>query len=133
QRWLLVLHEPRRTAALASFQKRIQRERSKLDKAAKKLQRQIFNCAEDAHQALARFNEKYTYHTIIADVTASERYAQPGRPSQASETVTDWHLTLTISTDEDAIAQAQKPLGKYIIATNVLHEQMLPAEELLTL
>jgi transposase len=133
QRWLLVLHEPRRKAELASFQKRIQRERTKLDKAAKKLQRQIFNCTEDAHQALAHFNEKYRYHTIIADVTASERYAQPGRPTEASETVTDWYLTLTISTDEDAIAQAQKPLGKYIIATNVLNEQMLPAEELLTL
>ena len=31
QRWLLVLYEPRRKAALAGLEKRIQRERTKLD------------------------------------------------------------------------------------------------------
>lgn len=133
QRWLLVLHAARRQSELAALEKRIQRERTKLDKASKKLKRQAFNCAQDAQKALERFNKKYNYHTMIAEVTSSDRYAQPGRPTQASQTVTDWHLTLTISTDEDAIAQAQKPLGKYIIATNVLNEQLLPAEELLTL
>ena len=133
QRWLVVLYEPRREAELASFEKRIQRERTQLDKATKKLQRQAFNCAEDAHKALERFNKKYTFHTITGDVISSERYAQRGRPTETSETVTDWHLTLTIMTDDTAIAQAQKPLGKYIIATNVLDEHVLPAEELLTL
>jgi transposase len=133
QRWLLVLYEPRRQAELASFEKRIQRERTKLDKAAKKLQRQVFNCAEDAHSALKRFNKKYCYHTVTGDVTSSQRYAQPGRPTETSETVTDWYLALTISTDDEAITQAQKSLGKYIIATNVLDQHALPVEELLTL
>ena len=133
QRWLVVMYEPRRKAQLANFDKRIQRERTKLDKAAKKLQRQVFNCAEDARKALNRFNKKYRFHAITGDASSSERYAQPGRPTETSETVTDWHLTLTISTDEQTIAQAQKPLGKYIIATNMLDEQTLPTEELLTL
>lgn len=133
QRWLVVLYEPRRQAQLANFEKRIQRERTKLDKAAKKLQRQAFNCAEDAHKALDRFNKKYSFHTILGEATASERYTQPGRPTENSETVTDWHLILTVTTHDEAIAQAQKPLGKYIIATNVMDEQMLSAEELLTL
>ncbi len=133
QRWLVVLYQPRREAELAGFQKRVQRERTKLDKAARKLQRQVFNCAQDAHNALDRFNKKYSFHTILGQATASERYTQPGRPTENSETVTDWHLNLTITTDEEAIAQAQRPLGKYIISTNVLDEQKLPAEELLTL
>lgn len=133
QRWLVVLYEPRREAELAGFQKRVQRERTKLDKAIKKLERQAFNCAQDAHKALERFNKKYNFHTILGEVTASQRYTQPGRPTETSETVTDWSLTLTIATDDEAIAQAQKPLGKYIIATNVLDTDTLPAEELLTL
>jgi len=133
QRWLVVRYEPRRQAQLANFEKRIQRERTKLDKAAKKLQRQAFSCAEDAHKALARFNKKYSFHTIIGEATASERYTQPGRPTETSETVTDWHLILTVTPHNEAIAQAQKPLGKYIIATNVMDEHMLSAEELLTL
>ena len=133
QRWLLVLNQPRRQAALAGLEKRIQRERTKLNTATKKLERQVFNCAEDAHQARARFNKKYSYHTITGDVSSHERYRQRGRPTQTSETITDWYLTLTISTDDSAIVHGQKPLGKYIIATNVLDEQTLPAEELLTL
>jgi len=133
QRWLLVLCEPRRKAALAGLEKRIQRERTTLDKAANKLQRHVFNCAQDAQKALQRFNKTYPFHTIIGQVTASQRYAQPGRPTENSATVTDWHLRLTITRDDQAIAQAQKPLGKYIIATNVRDEQTLPTEELLTL
>jgi transposase len=133
QRWLVVLYEPRRKAELAGFEKRVQRERSKLDKAAKKLERQAFNCTQDAQKALQRFNKTYKFHTIIGDVTSSQRYAQPGRPTATSEMVTDWHLHLTMTRDDDAIAQAQKPLGKYIIATNVLDKQTLTTEELLTL
>ena len=133
QRWLMMLYEPRREAALIGFEKRIQRERDKLDRAAKKLQQQAFNCAQDAQKALENFNKKYTYHTITGDVSSSQRYALPGRPTEASEIVTDWHLNLTITRDGDAIAQAQKPLGKYIIATNVLNMQTLSTEDLLTL
>ena len=133
QRWLIVFYEPRREAALTGFQKRIQRERTKLDKAAKKLERQAFNCAQDAQKTLDQFNKKYNFHTILGEANARERYTQPGRPTETSETVTDWHLTLTIASDDEAIAEAQKPLGKYIIATNVPDDDTLPAEELLTL
>ena len=72
QRWLLVLCEPRRKAALAGLEKRIQRERTTLDKAANKLQRHVFNCAQDAQKALQRFNKTYPFHTIIGQVTASQ-------------------------------------------------------------
>jgi transposase len=133
QRWLLVLYEPRRKAALAGLEKRLQRERTKLANATKKLQRHVFNCPQDAQKALQRFNETYQFHTIMGEVTSSRRYAQPGRPTDTSATVTDWQLRLTITRDDEAIAQAQKPLGKYIIATNVCDEQTLPTEELLTL
>lgn len=133
QRWLIILYKPRREAELLGFQKRVQRERTKLDKAARKLERQAFNCAQDARKALERFNKTYTFHTILGEVSSSERYTQPGRPTETSETVTDWYLKLTIATDNDAITQAQMPLGKYIIATNVLDDDTLPAEELLTL
>ena len=133
QRWLMMLYEPRREAELIGFEKRIQCERAKLDKSAKKLERQAFNCAQDAPKALERFNKKDTYHSATNDVTSSERYAQPGRPTAASEIVIDWHLHLTITRDDDAISQAQKPRAKYIIATNVLDQKTLPTDELLTL
>lgn len=133
QRWLVVLYVPRREAELAQFEKRIQRERQKLDKQAKKLQKQVFNCAEDTRKALKQFNQQYKYHQIRGEISSSERYAQAGRPTKASEKVTDWQVQLTIEQDALAIEQQQKPLGKYIIATNVMDEQVLPPEELLSL
>lgn len=133
QRWLLVLYVPRREAELAQFEKRIQRERQKLDQQAKKLQKQVFNCVQDTRKALEQFNQQYKYHQITGQISSSERYAQAGRPTETSEKVTDWQVQLTIEPDVTAIEQHQKPLGKYIIATNVLDEQALTPEELLSL
>lgn len=129
----MVLYVPRREAELAQFEKRIQRERQKLDKQAKKLQKQVFNCAEDTQKALKHFNQQYKYHQIIGEISSSERYAQVGRPTETSEKITDWQVQLTIEPDRVATAQHKKPLGKYIIATNVLDGQTLSAEEPLSL
>lgn len=133
QRWLVVLYAPRREAELAQFEKRIQRERRKLDKDARKLQKRVFNCAEDTQKALQRVNQQYKYHQVTGEISSTERYAQAGRPTDQSEKVTDWRVQLSIEIDDVAIEQAQKPLGKYLIATNVLDVQVLPAEDLLTL
>ncbi len=132
QRWVVVLYEPRRDKELAQFEKRILRERQKIDKQAKKLQRQVFNCAEDAQRALVRFDKQWKYHQITGAIGSSQHYAQPGRPTADSETVTDWHLHLTVDRDTAAIIRYQQPLGKYIVATNVLDGMELPSEDLLT-
>lgn len=132
QRWVVVLCEPRRDKELAQFEKRIQRERTKIDQQAHKLQRQVFNCEEDARRALIRFDKQWSFHRITGEVRSSQRYAQPGRPTPDSETVIDWHLHLTVERDAAAITQSQQPLGKYIVATNVLDETQLPTEDLLT-
>jgi len=132
QRWLVVLYEPRRDKELAQFEKRIRRERTKIDKQVKKLQRQVFNCEEDARRALTHFDKQWKYHQIDGEINSSQRYAQPGRPTTNSETVSDWHLHLTVERDEASITAYQQPLGKSIVATNVMEETELPTEDLLT-
>lgn len=132
QRWLVVLYLPRREQALAQLEKRITRELEKLAKAARKLQRQSFNCAADAQQALQRFTKQAKFHHVSGETRSRQHYTQPGRPTAASPQVTDWYLQIHLERDETAIAAQQAPLGKHIIATNVLDETALPAEELLT-
>jgi len=132
QRWLIVLSEARRQQELAQLEKRISREHDKLRKQVKKLQKQVFNCEEDARKALQVFTKPWKFHALIGDISSSERYAQAGRPKADSPTVSDWQIDLTFDRDELKISQAQQPLGKYIIATNVLDKADLPAEELLT-
>ncbi len=132
QRWLVVLYEPRREQERIRLDKQIARERVQLKKQVKKLERQTFNCAEDAQQALANFARQWAFHAVMGDVYATQRYAQPGRPTPDSAKVAAWHIQAAFEQDDQTIDQQQKPLGKYILATNELDPDRLPAEELLT-
>ncbi len=132
QRWLVVLYLPRREEELVQLNRRIERERNDVAKAIKKLARQRFSCAEDARQALAQFAKQWSFHAVSGEVAISERYRQPGRPTPDSPKLTAWHIRGTFQRDEVAIVQQQKPLGKYIIATNELDQDKCPTEDLLT-
>lgn len=133
QRWLVVLCEPRRDAEQQRLEKQLARERDLLAKQLKKLQRQRFNCAEDAWQALRQFAQQWAFHTVTGQVDRHERYATPGRPTPDSPILTEWQLQATAVRDNEAIVRQQQPLGKYIIATNELDAARLPAEALLTI
>jgi len=133
QRWLVVLYEPRQEAEQQRLDKQIAREHEQLDKQLKQLQRQAFNCAEDAQRALQQVDQQATFHAITDGVDRHERYAQRGRPTHDSPVHTDWYVQPTITLDEAAILRKQQPLGKYIIATNELDATQLPAEQLLSL
>lgn len=132
QRWLVVLYLPRREQELIQLDKRISREGEKLAKEVYKLQRQPFNCEADARRALQRFAKQVKFHHIIGEALPRQRYTQPGRPTADSPQVTDWYLHIHLERAEIAIAAQQAPLGKSIIATNVLDETILPTEDLLT-
>jgi len=133
QRWLIVLYEPRCTAEEKALEKQIERERDKLDKALKKLQRQVFNCEQDAQQALKRFDKQWKLHHVSGNIVSRERYAAAGRPTANSETVTEWTLATRATRNEAIIAQKKQPLGKYIITTNELDTENISADELLTI
>jgi transposase len=133
QRWLVVLYEPRREAEQQRLGKQRRREREKLDKQVKKLQKQYFNCEADAQQALAAFDTQWAFHRITGDVQAQTHYTQPGRPTPDSPTRTMWYIQAQVSLDEAALQDQQQPLGKYLIATNELDTKRLPTEALLGL
>jgi transposase len=132
QRWLVVLYEPRRDQEQRRLDKRITREYDQLGKQAKQLTRQVFNCQADAQQALDRFAQPWAWHMVTGELVTTTRYAQPGRPTSNSAVVTEWHLQITYEPDEQAIAQQQHSLGKYIIATNELDPTRLSTADLLT-
>jgi len=133
QRWLIVLYEPRREAQERALVKRVERERDKLDKALKKLQKQVFNCQEDAQQALKRFDKQWKLHRVSGASVSHKRYASAGRPTPDSETVTAWRIAASVTQDETMIAHKKQSLGKYIIATNELDTQILSPNKTMTI
>lgn len=132
QRWLVVYSEDRAQQEQTQMERQIEREQEKLGKQIKKLSRQRFNCEADADQALVKANRGWQFHHLTGSSQAHTRYAQAGRPTQDSETITDWQLEVDLERDEEKIKAREEALGKYILATNLLDEQELPAEELLT-
>jgi transposase len=133
QRWLVVLYKPHRQRDLKRLNKQVDQEQRKLEKQLKKLHKQTFNCEADAQQALADFDTQWTFHTVSGTVQSRQRYARPGRPTPDSEMITEWGVEATIVQDETVIEQHRKPLGKYIIATNITDVERLPPEALLSL
>jgi len=133
QRWLVVFSAARYQQDLVKLEKKIEREGEKLVKQIKKLVRQRFNCEEDAQKAFSKAAKAWKYHTLVGDISAHQRYAQPGRPTPESPKLIDWQIEASFEQDESKISASRKPLGKYILATNVLDTDGLPAEELLTI
>jgi transposase len=133
QRWLVVLYPPRRQAEQQRLDKQVAREGDQVDKQLRQLQRQTFNCQQDAWQALHQFSQQWAFHKVTGEVSSRERYAKPGRPTADSLTITEWGIQATATVDDAAIVAKQQTLGKYIIATNELDTTRLSAEELLTL
>jgi len=132
QRWLVVHSEARAQQEQTQLERKIEREQEKLGKQIKKLSRQRFNCEADADQALVKANRGWQFHRLTGNSKAHTRYAQAGRPTEDSETITDWQLEVDLERDEEKIRMRTEALGKYILATNLLDPQELPAEELLT-
>ncbi len=133
QRWLVVFSEARYQQDLVHLENQTARENKKLLKQIKKLERQSFNCEEDAHKAFTKTAKGWKYHTLVEIISAHSRYAKPGRPTSDSATVINWQVEVTLEQDEQKISQRRKSLGKYILATNILDQKELSPEEWLTI
>jgi transposase len=134
QRWLVVLYDPRRQRELAQLERQVAQEQGQAVKALHKLTRQTFACETDARAAAEQLGSSWKYHQLTALQTVfTVHYARPGRPRAHAPLKERWQVSATLVVDEQRLADARAPLGKYIIATNDLDETRLPATEMLSI
>ena len=62
QRWLIVQSEARKQSDLRQLEKRIKKSEINATSQLKKLQREEFNCHEDAMKAASKLSKKFKYH-----------------------------------------------------------------------
>lgn len=133
QRWALIYSEARRPQAQYTVGKQWRKQSDHDLKAFKKLGRTAFACEADARQALVDF-ENGLQATSLAQVTMRSlvRYGKRGRPGQNAQPD---HVRYQI---EGALASSLRARDAlidqhscFILATNDLDEQHLPAPELL--
>lgn len=134
QRWLLVFSQPSYDRAVATLEKKIEKERVSAEKALTQLANQEFDDPLAAIDAWQSVQKSWRYHFIESDVlTLVPHYDTPGRPrkDQCPDWVT-WQVDGRIVADDQAIAQAKGTQGKFVLATNELDQEQLSAEEMLS-
>jgi transposase len=132
QRWLIVWSEQAERRERATLQKRVSQEREEAEQAWKSLVRHEFPSREAAEEAVGRLTGKWVYHQAEVRYRPVTHYSQRGRPSPgAVPQRVGWRLEGEVVERSEAIAQAERGLGKFILATNELNEERLPAEEML--
>ncbi|MEM6613768.1 MAG: IS1634 family transposase [Cyanobacteria bacterium P01_C01_bin.72] len=133
QRWLVVQSESRKQADFKQLDKRIAKAQTKKAKTLKDLSAHPFACETDALDAAKLFAKKLKYHRLTnIGVQLKPHYAQPGRPPKGeSPQRYTYHLQAALVLDEAAVALVRNQAGRFILATNLLDDELWSNETIL--
>ncbi|MEO1376380.1 MAG: IS1634 family transposase [Cyanobacteria bacterium J06635_10] len=127
QRWLIVESEARKKSDLRQLEKRIHKSEISATSQLKKLQIEQFNCYEDAIKAALKLSKKFKYHHLD-NINFNEKIL-----SRKTENQTHFfQIEATLSKNEDAISNSIQSAGRFILATNVLDENILSNSEIIS-
>lgn len=133
QRWVVVESDKRAQRGIEQVERRVGHERTKAMKALRDLGRRPFNCERDAREALKKLAKGLRYHRLEDITIESEPYhAQPGRPRKdAVPAGYRYRVAAELVRDEAEVARRKRRAGRFLLATNVVDVEALPAEEVL--
>ena len=127
QRWLIVQSEARKKSDLRQLEKRIQKSGISANSQLKKLQKEQFNCYEDAMKAASKLSKKFKYHNLD-DIQVNEQMLS----SKAENKKCFYQIEATLSKNEVAISNSIQSAGRFVLATNVLDESILSNSEMIS-
>ena len=133
QRWVVVHSQAAEEREKQALEKRILREAEKVERAMQQVAREEFASEEAARKAVARKERRWRYHTVEVAYTSVPHYGRKGRPAKGAKPAwVGWRVERwTIRQNQEAVEAAQARCGKFILATNELDDEVLPAEEIL--
>lgn len=134
QRWILVYSQQAYARDLQSLNRRALKGREREHKAFAKLCRRPFACRKDAQRAWEKFQKTLTYTSVFAlQIREHPRYAKRGKPKQEERPErVEYFLTGGVASCMDTRTQMVRMQGMFVLATNELDAQRLPAPEVLT-
>ena len=131
QRWVLVFSEK----ALARAEKTLSKQKDRANKAIKKqitcLQKQVFNCAEDAKKALKKVSKSWKFYQVKdIEIIPVKRHITPGRPKKDTQRQTvGYRLKVDIEENTTKIGEILAGKGYFLLATNQLNKEELSDDE----
>jgi len=133
QRWLIVHSKDKKYKDFKTTVKKFAT-LSNIDlKAIKKFEKQKFACLEDTLKALEILKKELKITEVKDFLTIKhERYSTPGKKKKdAKKDITEYTLSLTISTNLTKFNKERKQNGIFVLATNELNEERLKITEIL--
>jgi len=134
QRWVVVWSRQAYQREKQTLRRAWQKERQKAEDQLRALARQEFHCQADAQKALEKITRKWKYH-LPTQISFSTRNVtgKRGRPKKDDPPAEQrFRVHAQPRTNPQALREALLPLGKFILATNELDQQALPAPEILS-
>lgn len=119
QRWLVVESEARKKSDLRQLEKRIKKSEISATSQLKKLQKEQFNCYEDAMKAALKLSKKFKYHNL------DNIHVVQKMLSAKTENQKYFKVIATLSKNEATISNNIQSAGRFILATNILDENIL--------
>jgi len=132
QRWLLVYSEKARQRESKALDRRVEKEKSRLEHAWREMTKKRFQCEEDAQKALTTFQKRWKYHRVEAHLKPLTAHPHRGRPRKdTAPAVVGYQWEGKIVSLDTALEAARQRLGYFILATNQLETAELPPEAML--
>jgi transposase len=133
QRWLVVESQARKESDLKQLHKRVAQKLIAATSALKQLSSQQFACQPDALQAAIAFSDQLPYHQLDRlQVVEIIEYPKRGRPRKEEVGQKHYQISATLIPQPHALDVEIQRAGRFILATNVLDEQVLSDEDVLT-
>ena len=124
QRWLVIESEERRESDLKQLEKKIQKDWCEANKALRQLTAQRFACVPDAERAAKKLLKKSKYHELTS-IKVQEL-------KDKSEVDVSYTVVGKVTMSEAKVQPNKNQAGRFILATNVLDETELTAEQMLS-
>ena len=134
ERWIIVRPHARLLAAKKQMEKKVKKTQEKWEKKLWHLSVRSFSCEKDAEDAWKQaIKGKPSWLVATFTLESEARHAHPGKPKKdATPQKIVWHLVPTVSIDESEVEAQIKKDACFIIATNILDEQELSHEQVIT-
>jgi transposase len=134
QRWLVVFSKAAYKRESATFRKRLAEKRTQAEKWLKQLNQQEFPTQKAAKTAIKALEAQWKFHQVRpVKLEKVFRYKGPGRPRKGAKPEhVGWRVVAQVVDRKEAIAEALKSKGKFILGSNELDEEQLPAQMILT-
>lgn len=122
QRWLIVESQPRKISDLNKLDKQIKKEEEKVTKIIKQLEKEEFECSSQAQYKLKEINRKLKLFKLF-QVQLNKEIIKSGQ--------TVYKIKAKSEKENQEITTREKQAGRFILATNVLEQDLLNSAEIL--